>query len=190
MQTECSRTNVPAWWRSLPVVLAAAMLMACGAPLSNAGADLGAVAAADGAPDPRGGEAEAILPTPDVWVHPHPPRAVEATDEGTVYVSRVDFTNRGAVPFRIPTTAVETVVRAGDERLGCELRSVATNGVPVLEPGEVRSVEFRSLCPTPEGPHEVVSYVELPELLGEDALYAGRAVVAAAEPEAGDDDES
>jgi hypothetical protein len=191
MQTRCSFESFAARGRGVLALFAGLLLGACGttsaaSPAARSpGAGLSAVArgglTTHGAePSSRPEEPAAMLPTPHVWVHPHAPRAEGRTAEGMLYVSRVDLLNRGAVAVRAPAAEVETWVRAGDERRGCELQSVATSGVPTLEPGELRTVEYRSLCPLPEARHEVVSHVELPDLLGEDGLYAGRVVVAEA----------
>lgn len=171
-------------------LLAGGLLAGCGTSTmeSSAGEGLSAVARggttyhgaeAGPGPDTRpGNDQAAILPTPRVWVQPHPPRPVEARGDRTLYRSQVDVINRGAVAVRVPLAEVETVVRAGPDRLGCELQAVASTGIPRLRPGERRTLEFDSLCPMPADEHEVISYVELPELLGEDGLFAGRTIVA------------
>jgi hypothetical protein len=158
-----------------------ALLIGCQGSTLGAGGGLGAVSGAEittrvEAPEPRA--PETILPTPPIRAHPHPPRPVETTAEGTLYVARVDFHNESAAPVRIPGDAIATLVRTVDAEDACALRAVAMNGVPVLQPGERRVVVVHSLCPTPDRPHEVVSRVELPELLGPDDALEGRTVVA------------
>lgn len=125
-------------------------------------------------------------PAPRVEVVTHGTKLVAQGEDEVTVLTLLELYNRGPAPAPLPRTEVHADVVTPERRMACDAPEVVIEGSPILEPGERRLVWARTRCPV-EGdePQVVRSFVQLPDFESE-AHDAGRAIVTAGEPIAGE----